>query len=66
MLAMFCDIKVAIDIADNLKTGKRSKHINIAYHLVCEHGESGYISHLQVVLAKTLADICTKRPPEVT
>jgi hypothetical protein len=39
--AMFCDNKTAIDIAYNHKIGNRSKHIDVAYHLVCENVESG-------------------------
>jgi hypothetical protein len=63
---MFCDNKAASDIACNHKIGNRSKHINIAYHLVQENVESGRISLLQVELAENLADICTKGLPQVT
>jgi hypothetical protein len=64
--AMFCDNKAAIDIAYNHKIGDRSKHIDIAYHLVHENVESGRISLLQVESAENLADICTKGLPQVT
>jgi hypothetical protein len=63
---MFCDNKAAIDIAYNHKIGDRSKHIDIAYHVVRENVESGRISHLQVESAENLADICTKGLPHVT
>jgi hypothetical protein len=64
--AMFCDNKAAIDIAYNHKIDDRSKHIDIAYHLVCENVESRRISLLQVESAENLADICTKGLPQVT
>jgi hypothetical protein len=63
--AMFCDDKAAIDIAYNHKIGDRSKHIDIAYHLVRENVESGQISLLQVKSAQNLSDICTKGLPQV-
>jgi hypothetical protein len=64
--AMFCDNKAAIDIAYNHTIGDQSKHINIAYHLVCENVESGRISLVKVELAENLDDICTKELPHVT
>jgi hypothetical protein len=64
--AMFCDNKAAIDIAYNHKIGDRSKHIDIAYHLVPENVESGRISLLQVESTDNLADICTKGLTQVT
>jgi hypothetical protein len=64
--AMFCDNKAAIDIAYNHNIGDRSKHIDIAYHLVHENVESGRISLLQVESAENLANICTKGLPQVT
>jgi hypothetical protein len=63
---MFCDNKAPIDIAYNHKIVERSKHIDIAYHLVRENVESGRISLLQVESAENLADICTKELPQVT
>jgi hypothetical protein len=64
--AMFCDNKAAIDMAYNHKIGDRSKHIDIAYHLVHQNVESGRISLLQVESAENLADICTKGLHPVT
>jgi hypothetical protein len=64
--SMFCDNKAAIDLAYNHKIGDRSKHIDIAYHLVRENIESGQISLLQIESAENLADICTKGLPQVT
>jgi hypothetical protein len=61
--AMFCDNQAAIDIIYNHKIGDRSKHIDIAYHLVCENVESGRMSPLQVESAENLADICTNGLP---
>jgi hypothetical protein len=45
---MFCNNKAAIDITYNHKIGDRSKHINVAYHLLHELVEFGRISLLQV------------------
>jgi hypothetical protein len=39
--AIFCDNKAAIVIAYNHKIGDRSKHFDIAYHLLCENVEYG-------------------------
>jgi hypothetical protein len=39
--AMFYDNKATIDIADNHQIGDRSKHLNVAYHLVHENVDSG-------------------------
>lgn len=64
--AMFCDNKAAIDIAHNHKIGDRSKHIDIAYHLVREHVEKGHMTLLPVASADNLADICTKGLPQAT
>jgi hypothetical protein len=64
--AMFCDNKAAIVIAYNHKIDDRSKHIDVAYHVMCENVESGRISLLQVESAENLADICTKGLPQVT
>jgi hypothetical protein len=55
-----------IDIAYNHKIGNRSKHIDVTYHLGCENVESGRMSLLQVESAEHLADIYTKRLPQVT
>jgi hypothetical protein len=57
---MFYDKQATIDIAYNHKIGDRSKHIDVAYHLVCENVESGQISLLQVEWRENLADIYTK------
>jgi hypothetical protein len=54
---VFCDNKVAIDIAYNQKIGNRSKYIHVAHHLVLEKGESRQISLLQIELADNWADI---------
>jgi hypothetical protein len=64
--AMFCDNRAATDIAYNHIIDDRSKHIDIAYHLVHENVESGQISLLQVELAENLADIYPNGLPQVT
>jgi hypothetical protein len=63
---IFCDNKATIDIAYNQKIGDQSKHIEVTVHLVCENIESEQISLHQVESVENLADICTKRHPEVT
>jgi hypothetical protein len=63
---IFWDNKAAIDIPYNHKIGDRSKHIDVAYHLVPAKVESGWISLLQMESAENLADICTKELPHVT
>jgi hypothetical protein len=64
--AMLCNNKAAIKIAYNHQIGDRSKHIDIAYHLVREHIETGWISLLQVESAENLADVRTTRLPQLT
>jgi hypothetical protein len=64
--AMCCDNTTVIDIPYNHKIGDRSKHIDIAYHLVDENIKSGQISFLQVESSENLADICNKELPKVT
>jgi hypothetical protein len=58
--AMFWDNIATIDIAYNHKIGDRSKHMDVAYSLVCENIQSGLMSIVQVESAKNLADIGTK------
>jgi hypothetical protein len=65
--AMFCDNQATINIAyNNHKIGDQSKHIDVAYYLVRQNVQSGWISLLQLELAKNLADICTKGLSHVT
>jgi hypothetical protein len=63
---MFCDNKANIDIAYIHKIGDRSKHIDVAYHLVREDVESGRMSRLQVESAGNLVDIYSTGLPQVT
>jgi hypothetical protein len=64
--AMLSNNTAAIDIAYNHNIGDRSKHIDVAYHLVHENIESGRISLLQVESGENLADICTNGLSQVT
>jgi hypothetical protein len=64
--AMFCYNNGAIDIAYNHKIGDQSKHIDVAYYLVCENVESGRISRLQVESREYLAIIFTIGLPQIT
>jgi hypothetical protein len=59
-ITIFSANRAPIDIAYNQKTGNRSKHIDTAYHLVCQNVQSGWIARHQVELAKRRAHIYTK------
>jgi hypothetical protein len=53
-------------MAYKFKIGDRSKHINIAYHLVCKNIKFRLISLLQVESGENLTNICTKLSSQVT
>jgi hypothetical protein len=57
--AICCDNKAAFDITYNHKIRDRSKHIDVAYHVLYENVEYGWISPLQVELGENLADMWT-------
>jgi hypothetical protein len=63
--AIYCNNKATIDITENHKICDWSKPIDVAYHLVGKNVESGRISLLQVESAESLANINTKRLPQV-
>jgi hypothetical protein len=54
------DNKDAIDLALNPVTGRRSKHIAIRHHVICEYIEKGTISLIRTPTAEMVADSFTK------
>jgi hypothetical protein len=64
-MALFCDNRSAIDLAENYRISELSKHIDIYHHRV---RELVYYKTLPLMYIRTmdnLADICTKGLPEV-
>ena len=57
------DNKGAIDLAANPVTGRRSKHIDIKHHAICEYIEEGKISMVRTPTAEMVADGFTKSLP---
>jgi hypothetical protein len=62
---MCYDNKAAINIADNHKIGDRSKHIDVAYALVYENIECGWITRLQAISPDNHANAYTKRQLQI-
>ena len=54
------DNKGAIDLALNPVTGRRSKHIDIKHHVICEYIDKGYISLIRTPTTEMVADGFTK------
>ena len=54
------DNKGAIDLAENPVTGRRSKHIDIKHHAICEYIEEGKISLIRTPTTEMVADGFTK------
>ena len=57
------DNKGTIDLAENPVTGRRSKHIDIKHHAICEYIEEGKISLIRTPTAEMVADGFTKSLP---
>ena len=57
------DNKAAISIAHNPEYHARAKHIDIAYHFLRDHVESGIINFIHVPSKDNLADLFTKGLP---
>jgi hypothetical protein len=57
------DNKGTIDLALNPVTGRRSKHIAIRHHVICEYIEKGTISLICTPTAEMVADSFTKSLP---
>ena len=54
------DNEGAISLMSNSSHHSRSKHINIRYHLICEHVDSGSFSVSWIPTVENTADILTK------
>ena len=52
--------KGAVDLAQNPVTGRRSKHIPIKHHAICEYVENGSIDLVRMPTAEMLTDGLTK------
>src|ERR1700748_3922902 len=62
-IPLHCDNKGAVDLALNPVTGRRSKHIEIRHHVVCEYLESEQISLIHTPTAEMVAAGFTKSLP---
>ena len=58
------DSKSAIDLAQNPVNHKRSKHIQIKYHGICEQAGGNIIRLNHVAKAEMTVDMMTKALPE--
>ena len=59
-IPLLCDNESAIKLANNPVSHSRTKHIDIRYHFLRDHGTKGDIKILHVSTKKQLADIFTK------
>lgn len=57
---IYCNNKDALDIANSNSVTSRSKHIDIHYHFICEHLQSGSFQTLWIPMTNMVADILTK------
>ena len=57
---IFCDNQTAIAIVHHPEFHTRTKHIDIAFHFLCDHIESGTINITYVPSCENLADLLTK------
>jgi hypothetical protein len=60
---LFCDNQATIRLVRNPEFHKRTKHINIKYHIICENEARGFIRITYIPTADNVADIMTKRLP---
>ena len=63
---LYSDNQSAIRLVQNLEFHKRTKHINVVFHLIRELQEQGHISVFYVPTKLQLADILTKALPPDT
>jgi hypothetical protein len=64
-MAMFCDNRSTIDLAENHRISELSKHIDIHHHRVRELVHDRMLPLMYIPTTDNLADMCTKRLPEV-
>jgi hypothetical protein len=62
-VTLFCDNNAAIQLASNPVFRSRTKHINVAYHIVRDYVEAHQIKAERVDTKDNLADILTKPLP---
>ena len=65
-IPMFCDNISAIKIAENPVQHSKTKHIEVRYHFIREHVETGTIELHYVSTTKQVVDILTKPLNEST
>lgn len=59
-MRLYCDNKLAINIAHNSIQHDRTKHIEIAQHLIKEYLKNGFICTPYVPTRKQMVNILTK------
>ena len=59
-MAVFCDNKAAVAISKNPVLHKRSKHINIAFHIVRRECVKGHVVLAYIPTKENIADMLTK------
>jgi hypothetical protein len=64
-MALFCDNRSAIDLAENYRISKLSKYIDIHHHRVRELVYDTTLALMYIWTTDNLADVCTKGLPEV-
>lgn len=62
-MSILCDNQSAIRLVINPEFHQRTKHIDVKYHFIREHQESGKIDINYVAKQDQLADIFTKPLP---
>ena len=60
---LFCDNQAIIRLVCNPEFHKRTKHIDIKYHIICENQVQGFIQITYVSTADNIADLMTKGLP---
>jgi hypothetical protein len=55
-IPLHSDNKGAVDLALNPVTGRRSKHIPIKHHMICEYVEDRFIELVKIPTVDMLAD----------
>jgi hypothetical protein len=59
-VTIFCDNKAAIQLANHPAYHPRTKHIRVAYHIICDYIEEKEIKMMSIDTKEQLADIITK------